>query len=168
MNLSNIKLLILDVDGVLTDGGIFISSDGESVKRFFVRDGCAIKIWQKMGLSIAILSGRSSVALNRRATELGVDMLHCGVKDKMTAYEDILTSTGLSDVNVSYIGDDLPDLKPMLRSGFPVAVPNASPEIKRVARYITRRGGGCGGVAEVVELILRKQDRWSDGIFEGS
>lgn len=164
-NAALIELLILDVDGVLTDGRLTTASGGESAKSFYVQDGCAIKLWQRCGGKVAILSGRSSEAVTRRATELAIEWVHLAVTDKLSAYDDIVASTGCDDAAVAYLGDDLPDVGPMLRCGFPVAVANAVPAVKRASLYVTRRGGGEGAVAEVVELLLRKQKRWSRALF---
>ena len=166
MNPARIELLILDVDGVLTDGRIVMEGGGERTKHFHVQDGCAIKLWRRCGGKVAILSGRSAEAVDRRARELGVDWVHTGVERKLDAYKTILASSGLGDAHVAYVGDDLPDLGPMARSAFPLAVSDAVPAVKRSALYITRRGGGCGAVAEIVELLLRKKGRWSQEMIE--
>jgi 3-deoxy-D-manno-octulosonate 8-phosphate phosphatase (KDO 8-P phosphatase) len=160
METVSVRLLILDVDGVLTDGSVVPVSTGLSAKAFCVQDGCAIKLWQKCDGKVAILSGRSEEAVIRRARELGIEWVHTGVKDKMVAYEAILAAAACDDCATGYIGDDLPDLGPMSRCGFPVAVANAVPAVKRIALYVTRRSGGHGAAAEVVELLLRKQKRW--------
>ncbi len=161
MDTTPVELLILDVDGVLTDGCVIPVSDSLSTKAFCVQDGCAIKLWQRYDGKVAILSGRSEEAVTRRAADLGIKWVHTGVTDKLEGYEAILEAAGCGDAVVGYIGDDLPDLKPMSRCGFPIAVANAVPDVKRVAWYVTRRGGGYGAVAEVVELLLRKQKCWS-------
>lgn len=161
MNLNAIRLLVLDVDGVLTDGGVTLSGGDESSARtFHVQDGLAIKLWRERGGSAAVISGRSSEAVRRRATELGIQWVRQGVVDKIAAYDELLRSATLDDAAVAYVGDDLPDVQPMSRCAFPVAVASAVPEVKRVAAYVTRRNGGHGCVAEVVELLLRKQRRW--------
>ncbi len=161
MDFSALKLLVLDVDGVLTDGRIVLDAEGESVKVFDVRDGCALTYWKKSGGRTALLSGRESSALQKRGRELGVDWVHSGVSAKLPVYEAILKDAQLTDREVAYVGDDLPDLPPLYRAGLPVAVADAVPAVKRAAWYITRRSGGRGAVAEVVELILRKQRRWA-------
>ena len=166
MDVASIKLLILDVDGVLTDGRVTFGSEGETIKTFCVQDGCAIKLWQRSGGKVAILSGRTCEAVSRRAAELGIEWVQTGVADKRSAYEAILASAGCDDVDVAYLGDDLPDLGPMSRCGLPVAVANAAPAVKRASRYVTRRRGGDGAIAEVVEFLLRKQKRWSRALFE--
>jgi len=161
MNVSSIELLILDVDGVLTDGRIITDSEGERVKRFHVQDGCAIKLWQRCSGRVALLSGRAGAALQHRAQELGIDHVYTGSSNKLETYETVLAETGFADGAVAYVGDDLPDLGPMARCAFPIAVANAVPAVKQSAACITRRPGGSGAVAEIVELLLRKQKRWS-------
>ncbi len=187
-----IDLLILDVDGVLTDGtvaptaaegehrkgrGYLCPSDGkEDLRRtvcppvrFHTQDGCAIKLWQRCGGTVAILSGRGAETVRLRAAELGVEKVLLNVSDKLAGYEEILATGRFDHERTGYIGDDLPDLGPMERCGFPVAVSNAVPAVKRASMYVTRRRGGCGAVAEVVELLLRKRKRWSAEVrrFEG-
>ncbi|MCH7925049.1 MAG: HAD hydrolase family protein [Planctomycetes bacterium] len=161
MNWASIELLVLDVDGVLTDGRILSSAEGGWEKSFYVQDGCATKLWSQMGGQVAIISGRSEPALDRRAAELGIQTVCKGVSDKTAALDVILSSSDTNARGVAYVGDDLPDLGPMSRVTFPVAVANAHPAVKRSAMYITRRKGGRGAVAEVVEFLLRKQGRWS-------
>ena len=161
MDKTFIKLLVLDVDGVLTDGRITPAASGEWTKAFYVQDGCALKLWQRLGGKIALLSGRAEEAIDRRAAELGIEWVRRDVTDKLSAYRAVLASAGCGDAEVSYVGDDLPDLAPMGCCGFPVAVANAAPAVKRAALYVTRHQGGGGAVAEVVELLLRKQERWS-------
>lgn len=160
MDMTAIQLLVLDVDGVLTDGRVSMVSEGESAKTFYVQDGLAIKMWQASGGNVAILSGRSDGGVERRAAELGIDCVHLGVEDKLAAFETILTSAGYESAASGYMGDDHPDLGPMRRCGFPIAVSNAVPQVKRAAAYVTRRSGGAGAVAEAVEFILRRQGRW--------
>lgn len=157
MDTVAIKLLILDVDGVLTDGRIRVAADGEATKSFHVHDGSAIKAWQSFGGKVAVLSGRAEESITRRANELGIECVHTGVTDKLLAYDAILSSTSCGDAAVAYVGDDLPDLQPMGRCAFPVAVANAVPAVKRAAAYVTRRCGGAGAVAEVIEFLIRKR-----------
>ena len=165
MDSALINLLILDVDGVLTDGRVTAGGDGKWAKGFYVQDGCAIKLWQRCGGRVALLSGRSEEVVERRATELGIELVRTGVEDKSSVYSALVASVGCGDAAVAYVGDDLPDVGPMSRAGFPVAVANAHPAVKRVSMYVTRRRGGCGAVAEVVELLLRKQQRWSRALI---
>jgi 3-deoxy-D-manno-octulosonate 8-phosphate phosphatase (KDO 8-P phosphatase) len=161
MDLAPIELIILDVDGVLTTGHIINGPEGDVSKPFHVQDGCAIKLWQRSGGAVAILSGRRGEALTRRAEELDIKLVYTGVANKLSGYTEILAAAGTHDEAVCYVGDDIPDLPPMVRARFPVAVADAVPAVKKVAEYVSRRGGGRGAVAEVVELILRKQKRWS-------
>ena len=163
MDLKRINLLVLDVDGVLTDGAITYSESGAAVKSFHVHDGLAIKSWQWAGHRCAILSSRESPAVKRRATELGVNEVLQGEEDKATGFAALLGRLRASAEQVCYVGDDLPDLTPMGVCGFPVAVANAVPAVKQLAGYVTRRHGGAGAVAEVIELLLRKQGLWRPG-----
>lgn len=163
--MDTVRLLILDVDGVLTDGRVVVDSSGEPTKAFCVQDGCAIKLWQRSGGEVAIVSGRGSEAIDRRAAELGIKWVHTDVANKQLAYQAILNTGGYDNVEVAYIGDDLPDLEPMSHCGLPVAVANAVPAVKRAALYVTRRPGGDGAVGEVVELLLRKKKQWSPALL---
>ena len=160
MDFDAIHLLILDVDGVLTDGSIVMGESGSVTKVFSVHDGYALKLWRRVGHEIAILSGRTSPAVERRAAELGIEAVRQGCEDKLAVYDRLLEAVRATDAAVCYVGDDAPDLPPMRRCTFPVAVANAVPVVKQTAQYVTRRPGGAGAVAEVIELILRKQRRW--------
>ncbi|MHC4663653.1 MAG: KdsC family phosphatase [Planctomycetota bacterium] len=165
MNIDNaireIKLVILDVDGVLTDGGIYVNDDGTESKRFNARDGAGIKYLQRGEISVAFLSGRKAKAVANRAKELGVSDCLQGIKVKMPEYERLIKKHGLSDRNICYVGDDLMDIPVMRRVGFPVAVANADPEVWAVALHVTKLGGGHGAVREVAEFILKKQEKWN-------
>ena len=155
------KLLILDVDGVLTDGRLPYAGGGNEVKVFDVQDGLAIKLWQAAGGTAAIISGRQSPAVEARAKDLGIEFVRQGVADKRPAYEAAGQAAGVSDAETAVIGDDLPDLPMMRRCAYPVAVANATPMVKRAARYVTRRTGGAGAVAEAIERLLRLDGKWS-------
>lgn len=168
MNWASLKLLVLDVDGVLTDGRIHSSTDGAWEKAFYVQDGCAVKMWARAGGTSAIVTGRSDAAIHRRAEELGIEHLRTGAGEKVAALHDILLATETTADAVVYVGDDLPDLGPMKVAAFPVAVANAHPAVKRAAGYVTRRLGGAGAVAEVVEFLLRKQGRWAGALARES
>lgn len=163
MDFTSIKLIVLDVDGVLTDGGILTSPEGETTKRFHVRDGLAVKAWQASGGRVAILSGRSGAALMTRARELGIEVVVSGREDKRSGFEEILRQTGLSARQAAYVGDDLPDVPVMEACAWPVAVADAAPGVRRAARRVTGATGGRGAVAEVIEYLLRKQGRWRVG-----
>lgn len=157
MTMTSIDLVILDVDGVLTDGRVTFAAGDEPAKAFYVRDGLAVKRWMKAGGRVAILSGRSERSVELRAKELGIEEVHTGVSDKFRGYEAIKTSMGCGDEAIAYVGDDLPDIPPMRSCGWAVAVANAAPAVKRVAHYVTRCKGGDGAVAEVLELLLGKR-----------
>jgi len=156
-----IELLILDVDGVLTDGTVTSGLDGASGQTICVQDGFAIRLWQRSGGVAAILSGRKNEHVAQRARELGLEHVLTGVADKAAGVSDLLRLTACDASTAAYVGDDLPDLPAMAPCGFPIAVANALPDVKRAARYVTRRAGGHGAIAEVVEYLLRKKGRWS-------
>ena len=159
-NYAEIKLLIMDVDGVLTDGGIVIHSDGTESKRFHVIDGHRIKMAQRAGIETAIISGRETPATTLRAEQLGITHVIQGALEKLPAFEELLDKLNLKPQEVSCVGDDLMDIPLVKRAGLGVAVANAAEELKHVADYITRRPGGSGAVAEVIESILKKSQRW--------
>jgi 3-deoxy-D-manno-octulosonate 8-phosphate phosphatase (KDO 8-P phosphatase) len=155
-----IKLLVLDVDGVLTDGRIILTPDGQEIKAFHAHDGAGMKYWKRAGGKLAIITGRGSPAVLRRAEELGVDAVRLEAKDKLPAYESVLAELGLTPQQTAVVGDDLTDLPLMLRCGFPAAVADAVEEVKRAAAYVTHLGGGGGAVREVIELVLKSAGGW--------
>ena len=157
---SRIRLLVLDVDGVLTDGGLFVSASGEEAKRFHVHDGLALVAARKAGLQIAILSARASAAVTRRMTELGVGEVHQGVTDKVGALDALRERLGLAVGEVAMMGDDLPDLPAMACAGLALAPANAAAEVKRAAHWVARRRGGDGAVREAVEMLLKSRRAW--------
>ena len=159
MNLDSIDLLVLDVDGVLTAGDVTFDDSDRRVMSFHIRDGLAIKRWQGAGHGVAILSGRDSRIVDRRAGELGIETVRQGVADKESELTRMLEQLGAAPQSTCYVGDDLPDIAPMCLCGFRVAVADAAHELKRHADYVTRHRGGGGAVAEVVELVMRKQRR---------
>jgi len=159
-----IKLLILDVDGVLTTGELPYDADGSHQKSFFVQDGGAIRLWQAQGGLVAILSGRNAPAVRTRAEDLDIATVVQGVPDKVPAYETICRELGAAESGTAVMGDDLPDLPLMRRCGFPIAVANAHRYVKRSARYVTRRSGGHGAVAEGIEQLLRHNGAWPDAV----
>jgi 3-deoxy-D-manno-octulosonate 8-phosphate phosphatase (KDO 8-P phosphatase) len=161
-----IQLLVLDVDGVLTDGSIIYADSGSELKVFHVRDGVGIKAWRQQGKPVAILSSRSSRVVEARAAELGIETVIQGAADKLAAFRQVLARDGLEPSGACFIGDDLPDLPVLVRCGLAVAVGDACPEAKALAHYVTTAAGGRGAVRETIELILRCQGRWQ-GVVEG-
>lgn len=157
---ASIELLVLDVDGVLTDGRITLTPSGEEIKSFHVRDGTGMKYWKRAGRKLAFLSGRGGEATRRRAEELGIDIVRLNCKDKLPAYEGILQQLGLDAARSAVVGDDLTDLPVLRRCGFAVAVADAAEETRAAADYVTVKPGGAGCVREVVELLLRKAGLW--------
>jgi len=160
-NLKAIELLVLDVDGVLTDGRVFIHSDGTESKGFSILDGHGIRMWQRAGLHVALLSGRASEATARRARELEIAHVIQGAKFKLPVLKELLESLGLSPEQAAYVGDDVMDLPIVRYVGLGVAVANAVDELKEHADYVTARRGGEGAVREVIEYILKGSDRWA-------
>jgi 3-deoxy-D-manno-octulosonate 8-phosphate phosphatase (KDO 8-P phosphatase) len=157
---GRIKLLLLDVDGVLTDGRIVVDHRGREIKSFDVRDGHGIRLLQRAGIQVGIVSGRSSAAVNHRAKELGIKLVYQGADDKLVAYEKIKRATGLSDLEVAYVGDDLVDLPLLRRVGLAITVNNCWAKLKPACNYVTQAGGGRGAVREVTELLLKAQSKW--------
>ena len=152
-----IRLAIFDVDGVLTDGTIWIGAQGEAFKAFNILDGHGIKMLQRAGVRTAILSGRDSEAVVRRAGELAIDHVVQGAGDKLAAFEELLGKAGFRAEACAFVGDDLPDLPVLRVCGFAVAVANAVDEVKAACQYVTRASGGHGAVREFCELVLRSQ-----------
>ena len=159
-----IKLLILDCDGVLTDGRIIILPDGEETKAFDVKDGHAMVMGQRAGLRMVIISGRKSSVVRARAKELGVAHLHELAWVKKEPYEKILAEEGLRDEEVCYVGDDVVDIPLLRRAGLGVAVADAVEETKQYSHIVTRRGGRRGAVREVIEFILKAQGKWDESM----
>ena len=155
-----VRLLVLDVDGVLTEGSIVYGSGGLEVKHFHVRDGSGLKLWKLAGRRSALITGRSSPMVDGRAAELGVDFVFQGASDKLPAYQRLLADAALPPSAIGYVGDDLPDLPPMRHCGLAAAVADGCREVRAAAHYVTRAAGGRGAVREVIELILRCQGEW--------
>ena len=154
------KLLLLDVDGVLTDGGIIIDSRGIETKRFDVKDGQGIALLVRAGITVGFITSRTSRVVTRRAKELGVRIVYQGVRDKADAYKEIKKNTGFQDEQVAFMGDDVPDLVLMGRVGLAVAVKDSWPGVKLRADYVTTAKGGRGAVREVSDLLLKAQKTW--------
>jgi len=157
-----IELILSDVDGVLTDGGIILDNAGIETKRFHVRDGLGIKLWQKAGYRFGLLTIRSSHVVKMRMAELGIDMIRQGTDDKLSTARSVLAELRLRPAQACYIGDDLADLPVALSVGLAVAVADACEELRAAAHYVTRLPGGAGAVRETVEMILKAQRRWED------
>ena len=157
-----IRLIVMDVDGVLTDGRIFYSAEGVESEAFFVRDGLGLRMAQQAGLLTAILTGRTSGAVLHRAKELGISEIHQGVLNKLEAYEILLQRYGLTDEVAAYVGDDLNDLPLLGRAGLSAAPADAAPEVRAKVAYVTTQAGGRGAVREVIDLILKAQSRWEE------
>lgn len=165
---KRIRLLLMDVDGVLTDGRIWLLSwpDGsaQEIKGFSAYDGAGLKMARSVGLRTGLITGRDSPATARRAREAEIEFVYQGRGEKLPAYQEILRKVGLRDADVAFVGDDLPDLPLLGRVGFAVAVANAVPEVKKAAHYVTRAAGGNGAVREVIELILKAQGKWTEAV----
>jgi 3-deoxy-D-manno-octulosonate 8-phosphate phosphatase (KDO 8-P phosphatase) len=160
--LLKIRLLLLDVDGVLTDGRITYDSQGAESKSFDVKDGHGLKLLQRAGVQVGIITGRCSDIVALRARELGIDILYQGAKDKLEPYNQILQRLDLRDENVAYMGDDLVDLPVLQRVGFAVTVADAVDDLKPLVHHVTRRPGGRGAVREVCDLLLKEAGHWDE------
>lgn len=159
-----IKLLLLDCDGVLTDGRIFMLPDNDETKSFDVKDGHAIVMLQRAGVKVGIISGRRSSIVRARAKELGIAHLYEMAWVKTEVYEKILAEEGLKDEEVCYIGDDVVDIPLLRRAGLAVSVADAVEEAKQFSHLVTRSAGGRGAVREVIELILKAQNKWGEAL----
>ena len=153
----NIRLLIMDVDGVLTDGRIYYNAQGEESKSFYVQDGLGLKLLQTTDIKLAIISGRADRCVEHRASALGIDYYYAGVRDKKVALDELLAETGLTAKQCAFIGDDLIDLPILRRVGLAVTVPDASALVRQHSHYVTGSPGGHGAVREVAELIMQAQ-----------
>lgn len=157
-----VRLLILDVDGVLTDGRLYYGADGVQLTAFHARDGSAIKRLLTAGVPIAAISGRSSPGAARRLGELGVRHVYAGVADKGEALDALCAATGVAAERMAHIGDDVPDLPLFERVGLAVAVPDAHPWVLARAHWVTASRGGCGAVQEACDLVLTARGLWPD------
>jgi 3-deoxy-D-manno-octulosonate 8-phosphate phosphatase (KDO 8-P phosphatase) len=160
----HIKLLVLDCDGVLTDGRIMLLPDGDETKWFDVKDGHAIVMAGRAGLRVAIISGRKSSAVRARAKELGIVHLREMAWIKLDHYEEIIREEGLTHEEVCYVGDDVVDIPLLRRAGLAVAVQDAVEEAKSYSHLVTAREGGRGAVREVIEIILKTQNKWEEAL----
>ncbi|MDY7577786.1 HAD hydrolase family protein [Herbaspirillum sp. RTI4] len=157
---AGVKLMIFDIDGVLTDGGLHYGVDGEVLKRFNVLDGLGIRLLQQSGVPTALITARQSPILQKRASDLGIAHLFQGVHDKRSALAQLLAQVGLSEEHCGYLGDDLIDLPILTRVGFAAAVAGAHTEVKQRVHYLTEAGGGHGAAREICDLILHAQGNY--------
>jgi 3-deoxy-D-manno-octulosonate 8-phosphate phosphatase (KDO 8-P phosphatase) len=157
-----IRLILSDVDGVLTDGGLLFDNQGIESKQFHIHDGMGIRLWQRAGHTFGLITGRASQIVRTRAAELDIEIVRQGSDDKMPAVRDIIDHLGLTAEETCYIGDDLPDLAPVRHAGVGVAVADAVAELRDAADYVTQTPGGRGALREVIELALKAQHRWDD------
>ena len=157
---AEIRMILLDVDGVLTDGKIYLGNNDEEFRTFFVRDGLAIRMGQSAGLSFGILSGRDSPLVVRRARELDIEHIHQGIRDKGGQLDQIAAETGLKTEQICFVGDDLIDVPALRRAGFAACPADGCEETRQFAHYICNNKGGHGAVREVVDLVLHASGRW--------
>ena len=160
--LKDIRLLLLDVDGVMTDGGIIYDGNGLETKAFNVKDGHGIKMLQRYGIEVGIITGRTSLVVDIRAKELGIELVYQGALKKLDSYEDIKRKTGFSDGQIAYMGDDIIDVPVMRRVAFAAAPSDGLTEARNFAHYVTSCGGGHGAVREICDLILKGRGLWGE------
>ena len=165
--LATIKMLLTDVDGVLTDGRVYFDGDGNELKVLHVHDAAGIVYWHRAGGISGFLSGRGGKVVKDRARELGVHEVHLNTHDKSAALDEVLERRGLSVEEVAYIGDDLLDLSVLRRVGLAISVPNGRPEAQAIAHFVTSSPGGDGAVREVVELLLKARGIWDEVVRKG-
>jgi 3-deoxy-D-manno-octulosonate 8-phosphate phosphatase (KDO 8-P phosphatase) len=163
---SRIRLLLFDVDGVLTDGTVIVHPDGSDSKGFHIRDGAAIVWAQRAGIPVGIISARASAATTQRAAQLAIRIVAQGVHSKLAAFEQIVKEHNTDPTTIAYMGDDLLDLPVMARVGFAGAPADAAPEVREQAHWVSASGGGRGAVREFIEVILRARDLWSAVLAE--
>ncbi len=159
-DLERIELLLLDVDGVLTDGRIIYDDQGRQIKEFNAKDGLGIRLLMDFGIQVGIITGRTSDALLHRCHDLGISLLYQDVRDKVTALNAVLEITGISYEHTAFMGDDLPDIPVMKRVGIPIAVSDAHEDVKLTARLVTKKKGGHGAVREISDGILKAKGLW--------
>jgi 3-deoxy-D-manno-octulosonate 8-phosphate phosphatase (KDO 8-P phosphatase) len=164
-SIRKVKLLLCDVDGVLTDGGIILDDNGIETKRFDVKDGHGLTLLRQAGIQVALLTGRISQVVSRRADELNITEVIQGARDKKKAYQDLKNRTGFQNEEIAYVGDDVVDIPILQQVGVAIAVQDAVEEVKAVVHYVTSCPGGKGAIREVVELLLKTQNQW-DNVLE--
>jgi len=161
---QQIEMIISDVDGVLTDGGVIFDNQGIETKQFHIRDGLGIKLWMRAGFQFAILTARTSHIVKVRASELGIGLVRQGFEEKLSVARELIQDPGLQMEQVCFIGDDLTDIAVMKSVGLGIAVADAAEEVRDAADHITTLGGGQGAVREAIEMILKSKKRWADVI----
>jgi 3-deoxy-D-manno-octulosonate 8-phosphate phosphatase (KDO 8-P phosphatase) len=159
---AKIELILSDVDGVMTDGGIHILDDGQQLMKFHIRDGMGVRLWREAGKRFGIVTGRKLESIRRRAADLWMDIVRLGIEDKLPVVDELAKELGVSREQVCFIGDDLLDLQSIQAVGLGVAVADAAEDVRHAATYVTSVAGGQGAVREVVELILKNTGRWDD------
>ncbi|MDG2382657.1 MAG: HAD hydrolase family protein [Pirellulaceae bacterium] len=159
---QRIEMILSDVDGVLTDGGVVFDNDGIETKKFHIRDGLGIKLWQRAGYKFGLVTARNSHIVKVRSAELGIEIIRQGFEEKLLTIREILSQQGLEAEQVCFVGDDLTDLPAINSLGLGVAVADAAEEVRSSAHYVTQLSGGHGAVRETIELILKAKHRWGD------
>lgn len=157
-----IELILSDVDGVFTDGGVIFDNQGIESKRFHIRDGLGVKLWRRAGGKFGIVTGRTSHVVSVRAAELGIDIVRQGTDQKLAVVREIMGQLQLTPAQICYIGDDLPDLPAIRYVGLGVTVADAPDELRAAASYTTQARGGDGAVRETIEVVLKAQRRWEE------
>ncbi len=160
--IKSVAVLILDVDGVLTDGGIIIDDDGRETKRFDVRDGHGLKMLMRYDIEVILLTGRTSKAVEHRASDLGIKEVHQGVWNKLEVFEEILRKRKISSPSTAFIGDDVVDVSVLRRVGFSATVADAAEDVKKLVDYVSEKPGGRGAVREICEIILKAKGKWPE------
>ncbi|MCX8003495.1 MAG: HAD hydrolase family protein [Burkholderiaceae bacterium] len=163
---ARVRLMVFDVDGVLTDGRLYFGPEGDTMKAFHARDGHGIKLLQAAGIEVALLTARTSPIVARRAQELGIARVLQGQADKWAGLQALCAGAGRAAQDCGYMGDDWPDLPVLTRVGFAAAVADAAPEVKAVAHWVSSRAGGGGAVRELAEFVLRAQGRFEDLLMQ--
>ena len=159
---SKIELILSDVDGVMTDGGIHILDDGQQLVKFHIRDGMGVRLWREAGKRFGIVTGRKLESIRKRASDLWLDIMRLGIDDKLPVVDELASEFNITREQICYIGDDLLDRETIRAVGMGVAVADAVEDVRKSARYVTSVAGGQGAVREVVELILKNTGRWDD------
>ena len=160
--LKSVKVLILDVDGVLTDGGIFIDDDGRETKRFDVRDGHGLKMLMRYDVEVIFLTGRESRVVEHRARDLGISEVYQGVWNKLEVFDEIVKKRNMGSESIAFVGDDVVDVPVLRRAGFSASVADAADDVKKCVDYVTENMGGRGAVREICEIILKAKEKWPE------